>query len=81
MIASDGGCREIHTGHHHISMEGGYYPDHSLTESRGVRIRSLLGLTATDAWHYGQNYLHHRGATALIYRHSGGVAGLHEYNP
>jgi hypothetical protein len=41
-VSSHGGCREIHTGHNHINLAGGYYP--------------------------------------TIYRASGGIAGLHEFN-
>ena len=74
------GCREIHTGHNHRAMQGGYYPEAEMTESRGIRTRSLPGLTATDAWHHEQGYRHRRAATALIYRKSGGIAGLHEFS-
>lgn len=73
-------CREIHTGHNHINMEGGYYPTAEVNETRAIRTRSLPGFTATDAWHHEQGYRHRRAATALIYRKSGGIAGLHEFN-
>lgn len=64
--------REIHCGHLHAT---------SLTEMQGVRIRTLPALTATDAWHKENGYSHHRAATALAFRHSGGLAGLHEVMP
>lgn len=81
-IASAGkvGCREIHTGHNHRALEGGYYPTAEMTESRGIRTRSLPGLTATDSWHFEEGYRHRRAATSLVYRKSGGIAGLHEFN-
>ena len=73
-------CREIHTGHNHINMEGGYYPTAEVNETRAIRTRSLPGFTATDGWHHEQGYRHRRSATALIYRKTGGIAGLHEFN-
>jgi hypothetical protein len=79
-VASEGGCREIHTGHYHAAMQGGYYPTAEVDESRTIRTRSLPGLTATDAWHHEEGYQHRRSATALVYRKSGGIAGLHEFN-
>jgi len=79
-IASEGGCREIHTGHNHIRLQGGYYPTAEVDESRAIVTRSLPGLVSTDKWHSDQGYKHRRGATALVYRHSGGIAGLHEFN-
>lgn len=74
------GCREIHTGHNHVNLAGGYYPTAEATESRGIRTRSLPGLTATDAWHHESGYRHRRSASALIYRKSGGIVGQHEFN-
>jgi hypothetical protein len=73
--------REIHTGHFHIKMEGRYTPTSDSTETRGIRTRALPGLTATDAWHATAGYQHRRTATALVFRRSGGIAGLHEFNP
>ncbi|MEE8607942.1 MAG: hypothetical protein V3S55_10065 [Nitrospiraceae bacterium] len=73
-------CREIHTGHNHINMEGAYHPTSEVNETRAIRTRSLPGFTATDGWHHEQGYRHRRSATALIYRKSGGIAGLHEFN-
>lgn len=73
-------CREIHTGHNHINMEGAYHPTSEVNETRAIRTRSLPGFTATDGWHHEQGYRHRRSATALIYRKSGGIAGLHEVN-
>ena len=80
LVASDGGSREIHTGHNHIRLQGGYYPTAEVSESRGVITRSLPGLTATDAWHHEEGYRHKRAATLLIHRRSGGLVGLHEFN-
>ena len=77
----DSTCREIHTGHNHVNMQGGYYPTAEADETRAIRTRSLPGLTATDAWHHENGYRHQRAATALIYRKSGGFAGLHEFKP
>jgi hypothetical protein len=73
--------REIHTGHFHIKMEGRYTPTSDSTETRAIRTRALPGLTATDAWHATAGYQHRRTATALVFRKSGGIAGLHEFNP
>lgn len=72
--------REIHTGHNHIAMAGRYVPTGDLTETRAIRTRSLPGLTPEDAWHYEEGYRHRRTATALAFRRSGGIAGLHEFN-
>lgn len=73
--------REIHTGHNHIRMSGGYYPEQDVTETRAIITRSLPGLTPEDSWHYNEGYQHKRGSTALVYRRSGGLAGLHEFTP
>jgi hypothetical protein len=73
--------REIHTGHNHIKLEGRYTPTSDVDETRGIRTRSLPGLTAGDAWHVNEGYRHRRTATALVFRSSGGIAGLHEFNP
>ena len=73
--------REVHTGHNHIRMTGRYQPDIDVTETRAIITRSLPGLTATDSWHYNQGYRHSRAGTALVYRASGGIAGLHEFTP
>jgi hypothetical protein len=80
-VASERGCREILTGHNHRRLQGGYYPTAEVEESRGVVVRSLPGLTATDAWHYEEGYKHRRAATLLAYKESGGILGLHEYSP
>jgi hypothetical protein len=80
LVASDGGLREVHTGHNHIALQGGYYPTAEVSESRGVRVRSLPGMTATDAWHHEEGYKHHRAASLLVYRRSGGLVGLHEFS-
>ena len=78
LVASQGGIREVLTGHNHASMAGGYYPTGELSESRGVRVRSLPGLTDTDAWHHERGYQHHRAGTMLIYDTEGG--SLHSYH-
>lgn len=80
-ISSAKGCREIHTGHYHKRMQGGYYPRAGVDESRGIVVRALPGLTATDAWHKEQGYRHRRAATLMVFRKEGGVAGLHEFTP
>lgn len=72
--------REIHTGHNHIAMAGRYTPTSDLNESRAIRTRSLPGLTPEDAWHHEEGYKHRRTATAIAFRKSGGVVGLHEFN-
>lgn len=73
--------REIHTGHSHIRMSGGYQPESDVTETRAIITRSLPGLTPEDSWHYNQGYKHDRAGTALIFRRSGGLAGFHEFTP
>lgn len=78
-VQSEGGCREVHTGHNHVMLRGGYYPTAEVDESRGIRTRSLPALTPPDSWHYEQGYKHQRAATALVYRKSGGVAGEHQF--
>ena len=80
-ISSHRGLREIHTGHFHKRMQGGYYPRGDMDESRGVVVRALPGLTATDAWHSEQGYRHRRAATLLVFDHDAGLAGLHEVTP
>lgn len=64
--------REVLAGHTHRTR---------LDERRGVRIRHLPGLTATDAWHDDNGYLHWRAATNIAYKREGGVAGIHEVEP
>jgi hypothetical protein len=73
--------REVHTGHNHIRMSGRYQPEQDVTETRAIITRSLPGLTPEDAWHYQQGYKHSQAGTALVYRRSGGIAGLHEFTP
>lgn len=72
--------REILTGHNHVNLVGRYLPTSDQNETRGIRTRSLPGLTPEDAWHTEEGYRHVRSATAIAYRRSGGVAGLHEFN-
>lgn len=71
--------REILTGHNHRNLAGRYWPTSDMNESRAIRTRSLPGLTPEDAWHTEEGYKHGRAATAIAYRRSGGVAGLHEF--
>jgi hypothetical protein len=73
--------REVHTGHNHIRMSGRYAPEADVTETRAIITRSLPGLTPEDAWHYQQGYRHQQAGTALVFRRSGGIAGLHEFTP
>jgi hypothetical protein len=73
--------REIHTGHNHINLEGRYTPTSEANETRGIRTRSLPGLTPEDSWHTDEGYKHRRAATTLVYRATGGILGLHEYTP
>jgi len=75
--------REWHVGHNHIGMAKVWLgdPSEELWEGRAVRVRSLPGLTPEDSWHYTEGYKHRRTATALVYRKSGGVLGIHEFNP
>ena len=74
--------REVLCGHQHKTESKGYRrPTHDLQEMRGVRMRALPGLTATDAWHDDQSYRHWRAATGLAYANSGGLLGLHEATP
>jgi hypothetical protein len=78
-VASEGGSREVHTGHNHINKEGKYLPTSESNETRAIRTRSLPGLTATDSWHFEQGYKHRRAATALVYKREGGFCGLYEF--
>lgn len=73
--------REIHTGHNHARRVGGYQPERDVSETRAIITRSLPGLTASDSWHYNSGYKHARAAAALVFRHSGGLAGYHEFTP
>ena len=72
--------REVLVGHNHINMQKIYTGDPAEIEweGRATRVRSLPGLTPEDSWHYEQGYKHTRAATIIVYRKSGGVAGLHE---
>ena len=81
LTASSDGLREVLTGHNHGSMAGGYYPTSDLSESRGVRVRSLPGLTASDAWHHDEGYSHHRAGTILVYNYDGGLHCYYEARP
>lgn len=74
--------REVITGHNHSKKRLEHAKRiESVSESRGVRIRSLPALTAVDYWHKKQGYAHTRAATGLVYRKSGGVAAEHEWIP
>lgn len=78
-VASEDGIREIHTGHNHRKLQGGYYPTAEVSESRGVRTISLPGLTAVDAWHHESGYRHRRGATVMAYRRSASRVDTFEF--
>lgn len=78
-IASDGGYREVVTGHNHARKGGSYKPTSEADESRAVRVQSLSGMTPEDVWHYEQGYKHHRAASLRVY-HPSGLAGHHEYS-
>lgn len=80
-VASEGGHREVQTGHNHRRLQGGYYPTAEVEEVRAIVTRSLPGLTPTDAWHFESGYLHERAGAALAYRKSGGLVGYHEFSP
>jgi hypothetical protein len=73
--------REIHVGHNHINMQKIYTGDPVEVEweGRATRVRSLPAITPEDSWHYEEGYKHTRAATAIVFRRSGGVAGLHEF--
>lgn len=79
-VASEGGLREVLTGHNHVKLEGKYHPTSEASETRAIRTRSLPGLTPEDSWHFEQGYKHHRAATLIAYHKSGNVAGLHEFS-
>lgn len=80
-IASEGGSREVLSGHFHRRQQGRYTPTADIDEERGIIARSLPGLTATDQWHYSMGYHHKRAATLLVYKKSGGLHALHEVSP
>ena len=80
-VASEGGSREILSGHLHARRQGRYIPTSDVNETRGIIARSLPGLTSTDKWHSDMGYLHKRAATLLIYKKSGGLHALHEFSP
>ena len=79
--ASEGGVREILSGHFHKRMQGQYTPTSDVDEERRIVTRSLPGLTATDQWHYSKGYEHRRAATLLVYGKEGVMRGLHEFKP
>jgi hypothetical protein len=74
--------REWHVGHRHATGELQYMaPATTLQEARTVRVRTLPGLTPSDAWHTTQGYSHQRAATGLVFQRSGGLVALHEVYP
>ena len=81
LTSSAGGLREVLCGHNHASMVGGYYPTGELSETRGVRTRSLPGLTSADAWHHEEGYKHHQAGTLLLYDWDGGLHCYYERRP
>lgn len=81
-VASGGrGSREIHTGHNHIRLQGGYYPTAEVEENRAIVLRSLPGLCAVDAWHYEEGYQHRRAGSLLTFHPDNGFNSLHEFQP
>jgi hypothetical protein len=80
-VASEGGSREILSGHFHKRQLGRYTPTSDVDEERAIISRSLPGLTATDQWHYASGYLHKRAGTLLVYKKDGGVYASHEVHP
>ena len=80
-VASEGGSREVLSGHFHKRQQGRYTPTADIDEERGIIARSLPGLTATDQWHHAMGYHHKRAATLLVYKKSGGLHALHEFQP
>lgn len=63
--------REIHTGHKHIEI---------VSEVRGVKVRSLPSLTATDAWHAANGYRNGlRQAQAFHWSTNDGLVGQAVY--
>jgi hypothetical protein len=79
--ASENGVREVLCGHNHRSMSGRYTPTSDLSETRGIRVRSLPALTPIDSWHYDSGFRHYRAATLLLYQRDGGLIGQHEVRP
>ena len=75
------GGRYILSGHLHARRKGQYTPTSEMQEEQGIITYVLPGLTATDDWHYRQNYSHSRAATLQIFRPEGGLHGQHEVNP
>ena len=71
--------REILTGHWHARKTQQTIT--TLQEERGMILRSLSGLTGTDAWHAMMGYRHARASTLLVYRATGGLVALHEVTP
>jgi hypothetical protein len=70
--------REIHIGHVHKKKE----MFASLTdEFRGVRVRAIPSLTATDAWHAKKGYSHLRAAEAFVYSKTGGCLATLSWSP
>jgi hypothetical protein len=78
-VRSEGGLREVLTGHNHRHLAGGYHPTSEASETRAIRTISLSGMTATDSWHFEQGYKHHRAASLRVYYRDGGLAGHHEF--
>ena len=63
--------REIHLGHRHRKLETKY---RSATEYKGVAVRYIRSLSATDAWHYKKGYVGSlRGAEAFVWGRGEGV--------
>jgi len=63
--------REIRLGHRHRKLETKY---RSATEYKGVVVRYIRSLSATDAWHYRKGFVGSmRGAEAFIWGRGEGV--------
>lgn len=67
--------REFHIGHIHSKALTNFVPD--TIESRGVRVRTIPSLSASDAWHDSKGYRGQRSAEAyLIHRTKGFTANF-----
>jgi hypothetical protein len=55
--------REFHCGHIHQKRERVFQP---VFEDKGILVRHLSALTASDAWHYGKGYRAQRASSCFI---------------
>jgi hypothetical protein len=66
--------REFHCGHVHHKRQRTFQP---VLEQKGVVVRHLSALTASDAWHAGKGYRSQRASSCFIHhREHGTVAEL-----